>query len=76
MDGHHPLRPSSPMPSGAPSSEYLGSEAFYRLAANLRQAARSGPLQLPPRGQAGATIWDPATGEVLFPKPEHYQTGE
>lgn len=71
-----PLRPSSTTPCAAPSSESLSSEEFDRLAANLRRAAQSGALRIPPGGQAGVTIRDPATGEILFPKPEHYQTGE
>ncbi|MCC7131768.1 MAG: hypothetical protein IT352_03935 [Gemmatimonadales bacterium] len=64
------------MPSGAASSENLSSEEFDQLAENLRQAARSGALQIPPGGQAGVTIRDPETGVILFPRPEHYQTGE
>lgn len=47
-------------------------EDYDRIAEGLRRAARNGSLRIQPGRKPGMTIRDPETGEILFPRPEHY----
>lgn len=69
------LRPAgekAPPPPENPSRNAWPPEAYDRIAEGLRRAARNGTLRVQPGKQPGLIIRDPATGEILFPRPEHY----